>query len=415
MGRKILVLLLCLVSALYLTNCTSKGSDGATEEAPETQEEDANGDPIDNPDGAVSENAGEETTDGMVADVPPVETKPASETPPDVTPTDKPMDTSVAVTNETPPPMMDNSLSTSSTMAEPPAPKVTKPAAPYQKVAAAPFNSGKKVMNSVYVARKGDTWNKVANKVFNAKTAAKDLKKWNGSLSHRELKVGDKVYYNSPNRPEDSSKLLTYFEDKGDIPQTYVAKEGDNLKKVAKELLGSEESWKELWATNTFESKGALGAGTEIKYWMASVEEPPPQTVAKAEPVAPPPPMNETPPPPQPPVNNVPPPVNNVAPPPEDPQPPVAANNEPPQPPVNNVPPPPQQAPPPQPPQVAENDPAATEEIPAEGEAGEDDQLLYIGGGIGAVLLIVIAMIIRRRKAAQEMDDQAFDEKTHVG
>ena len=59
-----------------------------------------------------------------------------------------------------------------------------------------------------------------------------------------------KVYYNSPQRPSDSGRLLTYYEDLSVAPQQYVSKPGDNIRVVAQNLLGHERSWMEVWATN---------------------------------------------------------------------------------------------------------------------------------------------------------------------
>jgi hypothetical protein len=38
-----------------------------------------------------------------------------------------------------------------------------------------------------------------------------------------------------------------------------------------------------------------------------------------------------------------------------------------------------------------------------------------LAGGVGVILVLVIIIVMRRRKASQAMDDQGFDEKTHVG
>ena len=403
MGKRILVVLLCALSALYITNCTSKGTpedeesaieesmDGGSEDAATVAaaEEELGGDPS-----AVAETppTTDSTSEAPIAEIAPPETSLASETPPAVT----------EDTSSMPPPAFMDTPTTSttdsaSTMESPSTTEMTplpeekpapKPPATYQKIASEPFDRNGKSMNTVYIARKKDTWAKVAGKALNDKSLAKSLKKWNPSLSHRELKVGDKVYYNSPNRPDDTSKILTYFEDKGDIPQTYVAKDGDNLRAVAKDLLGSTDNWKELWASNSLESKGALTAGTELRYWKGHSEEEAPK-MAKAEIAPPPPPMNEIPPPP--PMNEPPPP-----------------------PPPMEVPPPP---PPPEP--MAQNHgsegPLEGEEEAPESELGiSGDMIPILAGGVGVLLLLVVIMVIRKRKASA-MDDQVFDEKTHIG
>jgi len=126
--------------------------------------------------------------------------------------------------------------------------------------------SGKTPLNAVYVARKGDTMKSLSDKIY-SKNRIKDFKKWNPSLSTK-LRVGDKVYYNSPQRAEDTTKMLTFYEDNGVPAQLYTAKDGDDLKSVAKVLLGDRNGWKELYVTNpNLESKDKLGGGTELRYW----------------------------------------------------------------------------------------------------------------------------------------------------
>ena len=62
--------------------------------------------------------------------------------------------------------------------------------------------------------------------------------------------------------------MLTYYEEVGVQPQTYVSKEGDNIRTVSKNLLGHNEAWKEVWATNfNVESKGNIPPGLELRYW----------------------------------------------------------------------------------------------------------------------------------------------------
>jgi hypothetical protein len=166
------------------------------------------------------------------------------------------------------------------------APAAPMPVASLKKIKETPYKQGGILLNTVYVARKGDTWSAVSEKVFGADKVA-DLKKGNPYLASREVKVGDKIYYNSPARSTDAEKMLTYYEDKGVPAQTYTAKGGDNIRELGKSLLGEKNSWKELWATNlAVESKGELPEGTELRYWPEGAdagaaapvaETPPPQ------------------------------------------------------------------------------------------------------------------------------------------
>ncbi len=172
---------------------------------------------------------------------------------------------------------------------------------PLRKMKTAAFAAGDSNLNRVYLARAGDTRQSVATKVYGDKKRAKDLLKWNSFLS-RGMKTGDKVYYQSATNPTDAN-MLTYYEDVGIPAQTYTSKDGDNIRTVSKSLLGADDSWKEVWATNLeVESKGDIPAGLSIRYWpdggvaaptMAAAEAPPadalsapPQDPAAAPPAA---------------------------------------------------------------------------------------------------------------------------------
>ncbi len=135
----------------------------------------------------------------------------------------------------------------------------------------APYQTPKGWVNSVYMARPGETLIDISQKIF-AADKVKDLKKIaeNSYLKWRSVRPGDKLYYVSPNRPDDSAKTLFYYEDMGMVPETYVAKKGDNLKKVAKEILGYKNAYVEMWAANPVESKGKLTEGETIKYWRSA-------------------------------------------------------------------------------------------------------------------------------------------------
>ncbi len=144
----------------------------------------------------------------------------------------------------------------------------TEPTAwvPLKKMKTAAFTSGKANLNRVYLARHGDTKKGIAEKLYGDKSRAKDLSKWNGFLA-RGVKTGDKIYYTSPTNPTDTN-MMTYYEDVGVPAQNYVTRDGDNLRTVAKTLLGDKESWKEVWATNAdVDSKGDVAAGLNIRYW----------------------------------------------------------------------------------------------------------------------------------------------------
>jgi hypothetical protein len=165
----------------------------------------------------------------------------------------------------------DTSLEDTSTesvaLLDTPAPK---PNIPLQKIKDAPYYQGRVLLNTVYIGRPKDTIYSVSMKIFGSDRSA-DLKAANPFLNAREVKVGDKIYYNSPKRPQDAERMLTYYEDNGIPAQTYVSKSGENIRTISKNLLGHKDSWKEVWATNlAVDSKGELPEGTELRYWPDS-------------------------------------------------------------------------------------------------------------------------------------------------
>lgn len=125
-------------------------------------------------------------------------------------------------------------------------------------------------INTVYVARPKEKLKAISLKIYGA-DKSEELKKIaeNSYLKNRAVKAGDKIYYVSPHRPEDSTKTILYYEDMGMVPETYVAKKGDNLKKVSKELLGYNNAWIELWTSNTVESRASLKEGETLRYWKS--------------------------------------------------------------------------------------------------------------------------------------------------
>ncbi|RYZ87875.1 MAG: hypothetical protein EOP04_10655 [Proteobacteria bacterium] len=351
------------------------------------------------------------TEEGIVADVP-------SETPSDL-PADTLGEASLPSENvvESTPPVIEepapvteaptevasNSSSSYESSSSDEPKKEAKPMPSYRKVEATPWKEGGKLLNTVYVSRAGDNWKSVSQMIYGSEKAS-ELKKMNPAIKSRGLKPGDKVYFNSPHRPDDDTKVLTYYEDNGMAPEVYITKSGDNLKQVAKELFGSEASWKELYATNDFESKAGLDEGTQIRYWRSA---PKPMDVATTPPPAPAPDMamNEMPPPP--PTNEMPPPppTGDMAPP---PPPPDMAMNEmappPPPPPVEAI------APPPPPPPVAAA-PVKAGMDEAANPLDEDQTQMLAAGAIVFVGLALFIMLRRRRRRELE---QAIQD-TQVG
>ena len=129
------------------------------------------------------------------------------------------------------------------------------------------------MINAVYIVRPQDTMESISKKIYGDKSKMEELNANNLHLS-RGIDPGDKVYYNSPNRPDDKTQLKFFYEDIGLEPQIYITKENDNMRRLGSRLLGFADGWKEIWATNqNVDSKTILPGGLQLKYWTGN--EPP--------------------------------------------------------------------------------------------------------------------------------------------
>ena len=142
---------------------------------------------------------------------------------------------------------------------------------PLKKIPTKPWKQDRKWVNAVYIAREGDDLNQISVKIYSQTNLVEELKNFNPFLKRRSPKVGDKIYYNSPNRPNDRVKFSHYYEDNNQTAMTYDIQAGENIRKIAMNLLGHEDSWKEIWATNPqVESKGNINETVTIYYWPGS-------------------------------------------------------------------------------------------------------------------------------------------------
>lgn len=345
----------------------------------------------------------------------PLEEAPPPEAPAPLVPAD---DGSSSVTDgastassSTEAPSSDSSAETSTAAAEPAEPK---PRASLKKIERIPFKRGGQLLNAVYIARPKDTYKKIAENIYGDGGRAKDIKKANPSIA--KPRPGDKIYYNSPQRPEDETVVKNYFEDSGASPQVYVAKEGDDLKKVGQDLLSYDNGWKELWVTNDFDEKGALAPGTEIRYFALAAQ---PAEAAKSNDVAaanvvdagappPPPPVDELPPPTDPSMDFPPPPTDAGVPPAmEEIPPPMDASMPPPDYPP---PPPPPAEPPPPPPQAVAED-GSSMEGDATAQGGMDSETMTsLAIGVGILAAGAGALVVLRKRRQQKELAQAFND-----
>lgn len=136
-----------------------------------------------------------------------------------------------------------------------------------KKMKTVPYSKNGVLINAIYFVRAGDSLRTIANQIYGNGSSV-DFRIVNPHLKVGGLKIGQKVYYNSPTRSQDRSRLLTYYEDARIPVQAYSAQEGENIRTLAKTLLGHPRSWMEVWATNQqIESKAALEAPYQIRYW----------------------------------------------------------------------------------------------------------------------------------------------------
>ncbi len=372
---------------------------GSDELSPDEQLPEEQGD-------AVAQEGGADASDDFATPAEELADNPAStedqaamDTPPEPTidPTPEPSEESI------PPPTEEPLAASDSSAPMDEEPKKALP--PLRKIADTPYEQGGVWVNAVYLARKGDNLESISTKIYGNGDRVKELAKINPPLKSRDVKVGDKVYYNSPQRPTDNTKMLTYYEDSGLAPETYVVSKPENIRDIAKNLFGDTNSWKELWSTNfDLESKGELPEGTQLRYWAGA----PAMTTAQNEVAPPAAPMDTAAP--APPMDMAPPPPPMDTPPPPDQ--PVVGGMDPPPPPDMPAPPPPNDLPPPPPPPpVAENPPPSSGDgtmdagATAMGMLENPDQTMAMGAGaillLGAVALFIM---IRKRKARRQID-----------
>ncbi len=295
-----------------------------------------------------------------------------------------------------------------------------------------PYKVGDGFVNTIYIARPKEKLADISRSIYGM-DKSKELKSINSFLKAHAPKGGDKIYYVSPNRPSDSSRTISYYEDTGMTASTYVAAKGENLHKVSKKLLGYDNAWKEVWTTNDMASKTKLAAGDTIRYWKGADQiqtsptlannEGPAKIIESAQQ------MPQQMPPSQEVAANIPPP-QEVAPPQPQAVAQVAAQQPaqvaaqptsqelppPPPPPQELAPPPP---PPPQEVAVAPVAPKAKaphnmEEEPAieEGAMNSDTMMMM---GVVAVLVAALALVLVRRNKKKKEADLASIEQNHVG
>ena len=142
---------------------------------------------------------------------------------------------------------------------------------PLKKIPTQPWKQDGKWVNAVYIARESEDLSQISIKIYGHTNLMDELKNFNPFLKRRDPKVGDKIYYNSPNRLNDRVKFSHYYEDNNQTALTYDIQAGENIRTIATQLLGHKDSWKEIWATNPqIESKGDMSETVTVYYWSGS-------------------------------------------------------------------------------------------------------------------------------------------------
>lgn len=326
----------------------------------------------------------------------------------------------VAAYKDTPP---SSESSSSSSQVFDSSPAKSFPVSSLKKAEATPFERDGVLLNAVYFARPGDSFSKVSKMIYQNTKKTKELRNVNPDVMPR---IGDAIYYNSPVRPTDANVIKNYYEDAGLQPKVFIAGEGDDLKRVSKDALGFDGAWKEVWASNSVDSKGKLASGTELRYYSSNDVEnaPPAQTMAQNEmaaPVAPD--MGMTPPPdmgmpPAPDMGMPPDQMADMPAPPEMGIPPDQMADMPPPPPDMGMPPMDgsgdamagMNAPPPPPPEMAPLPPPPPSDAPQmaqKAEAGVDgsdnDVMMALGAAGGIAAILALLMVMRKRRQQREM------------
>ena len=138
---------------------------------------------------------------------------------------------------------------------------------PLNKILKFAYNKSGVLVNAVYIARPDENLQSISQKIYQQDKTS-ELLSVNTHLQGRDVVVGDKIYYNSPNRPKDNKKILFYYQDNNLNPSYYEISSGENIRDVAFKLLGHSKSWKEIWASNPeLESKGEVQSNFNIVYW----------------------------------------------------------------------------------------------------------------------------------------------------
>lgn len=143
--------------------------------------------------------------------------------------------------------------------------------------------------NRYYVVRTGDTAEFVSKMIFGSSKHAQELVRWNGPVA--KWVPGTVLFYVSPKAPHDR-KMVSFYEERGLNSQRVTVRPGDSLGSIARNLLGSEGSAKELALVNGIRDSEPLHPGQLLQVYPSPllVMEAPKsatksQSIAHADPV----------------------------------------------------------------------------------------------------------------------------------
>ncbi len=156
---------------------------------------------------------------------------------------------------------------------------------PVKKMKTSPYYRGGQLLNALYIVRPGDSIQGINKKIYGTTSPSFDVLAVNRHIRPDNLKVGQKIYYNSPNRPNDRDQMLFFYDDIRSQASRTTASAGSNLRSFSKELFSHKHknSWMEIYATNPeIVSKWGLNQDQAIRYWPDSESY---QAPARTEPV----------------------------------------------------------------------------------------------------------------------------------
>lgn len=117
-----------------------------------------------------------------------------------------------------------------------------------------------KSLNRYYFVRSGDNASKVSELIYGDTAHTADLKKWNKG----RWSPGKVLYYASPTQPDDA-QMVSFYDERNLTPDQHTVARGESMSTIAKNLLGSTSSWKELAVVNGLSSPDTLKKGQTIK------------------------------------------------------------------------------------------------------------------------------------------------------